>query len=79
MAAEASRRLAALRRLEAAVAEGTVKGLARGLAYRLIEAGGVLDRANVRAEARRSARWSGARFAAWASGWAPFRSSCRGC
>jgi ATP-dependent RNA helicase SUPV3L1/SUV3 len=52
VAAEASRRLAGLRRLEAAVAEGTVKGLARGLAYRLIEAGGVLDRAAVRAEAK---------------------------
>ncbi|HEX2800510.1 MAG TPA: phosphonate-binding protein, partial [Phenylobacterium sp.] len=52
LAAEASRRLAGLRRLEAAVAEGTVKGLARGLAYRLIEAGGVIDRATVSAEAR---------------------------
>ena len=50
--AEASRRLAGLRRLEAAVADGAVKGLARGLAYRLIEAGGVLDRGAVRAEAK---------------------------
>jgi ATP-dependent RNA helicase SUPV3L1/SUV3 len=41
-----------LRKLEAAVAEGRIKGLARGLAFRLIEAGGVLDRAAVRAEAR---------------------------
>ena len=34
------------------MAEGRIKGLARGLAFRLIEAGGVLDRAQVRAEAR---------------------------
>jgi ATP-dependent RNA helicase SUPV3L1/SUV3 len=52
VAGEAGRRLGALRKLEAAVAEGRIKGLARGLAYRLIEAGGVLDRAQVRAEAR---------------------------
>jgi len=52
VAGEAGRRLAALRKLEAAVAEGRLKGLARGLAFRLIEAGGVLDRAPVRAEAR---------------------------
>jgi ATP-dependent RNA helicase SUPV3L1/SUV3 len=44
VAAEAGRRLAPLRRLESAVTEGRLKGLARGLAYRLIEAGGVLDR-----------------------------------
>jgi ATP-dependent RNA helicase SUPV3L1/SUV3 len=72
VAAEASRRLAGLRRLEAAVAEGTVKGLARGLAYRLIEAGGVLDRASVRAEAkelsqveRRTLRGLGVRLGAF--------------
>jgi ATP-dependent RNA helicase SUPV3L1/SUV3 len=52
VAAEAGRRLGALRKLEAAVAEGRIKGLARGLAFRLIEAGGVLDRAGVRAEVR---------------------------
>src|SRR5581483_6260488 len=52
VAAEAGRRLAPLRRLEAAVAEGRIKGLARGLAFRLIEAGGLLDRAAVRAEVR---------------------------
>ena len=50
--AEAGRRLGALRKLEAAVADGRIKGLARGLAFRLIEAGGVLARAAVRAEAR---------------------------
>ena len=52
LAAEAARRLAPLRRLESAVATGKVRGLARGLAYRLIEAGGVLDRAPVRADAK---------------------------
>jgi ATP-dependent RNA helicase SUPV3L1/SUV3 len=52
VAAEAGRRMAALRRLEAAVAEGKIKGLARGLAFRLMEAGGVLDRAAVRAEVK---------------------------
>jgi ATP-dependent RNA helicase SUPV3L1/SUV3 len=44
VAAEASRRLAALKRLEAAIAGGTLKGLARGLAYQIHEAFGVLDR-----------------------------------
>jgi ATP-dependent RNA helicase SUPV3L1/SUV3 len=72
VAAEASRRLAGLRRLEAAVAEGAVKGLARGLAWRLIEAGGVLDRAAVRADAkalsqveRRTLRGLGVRLGAF--------------
>jgi ATP-dependent RNA helicase SUPV3L1/SUV3 len=49
---EAGRRLGSLRKLETAVADGKIKGLARGLAFRLIEAGGVLDRTQVRAEAR---------------------------
>jgi ATP-dependent RNA helicase SUPV3L1/SUV3 len=44
IAAEAGRRLAPLRRLSDALADGQLKGLARGLAYRLIEAGAVLDR-----------------------------------
>jgi len=52
VAAEAARRLAPLRRLETAVAEGRLKGLARGIAYRLIEAGGLLDRAEVRDDIR---------------------------
>ncbi|HEY2753179.1 helicase-related protein [Phenylobacterium sp.] len=52
VAGEAGRRLGALRKLEAAVAEGRIKGLARGLAFRLLEAGGVLDRNQVRAETR---------------------------
>ena len=52
IAAEASRRLRRLRALKAAVAEGRIKGLARGLAYRLTEAGGVMDRGPVEAEMR---------------------------
>ena len=52
LAAEAVRRLGVLRRLEAALSSGKVKGLARGLAYRLIEAGGILDRDLVRTEAK---------------------------
>ncbi|ODT62558.1 MAG: phosphonate-binding protein [Phenylobacterium sp. SCN 69-14] len=52
LAAEAARRLGPLRKLEAALASGRIKGLARGIAYRLIESGGVLDRALVRAEAK---------------------------
>jgi ATP-dependent RNA helicase SUPV3L1/SUV3 len=72
VAAEAGRRLAGLRRLEAAVADGRIKGLARGLAFRLIEAGGVLDRAAVRAEVkalsqqeRRTLRGLGVRIGAF--------------
>ena len=45
VAAEASRRLAVLKRLKAAIADGRLKGLARGLAYQLVEQFGVLDRA----------------------------------
>ena len=41
-----------LRKLEEAVASGALKGLPRGLAYRLIEAGGVLARAGLEAELR---------------------------
>lgn len=52
VAGETARRLGALRRLESAVAEGRIKGLARGIAYRLIENGGVLDRAQVKAEVK---------------------------
>ena len=52
VASDATRRLSPLRRLEAAVADGKIKGLARGLAFRLIEAGGMLDRAQVRNEVR---------------------------
>lgn len=50
VAAEAGRSLAPLRKLQSAVADGRLKGLARGIAYRLIEAGGVIDRAAVRSD-----------------------------
>ena len=52
LVSEAGRRLAPLRKLEAAIADGRIKGLARGLAFQLTEAGGVLDRARVRTETR---------------------------
>jgi ATP-dependent RNA helicase SUPV3L1/SUV3 len=44
VAGQVTERLATLRRLEAAIGAGELKGLARGLAWRLVEAGGVLDR-----------------------------------
>ena len=50
LAAEADRRLRPLRQLETALAEGRIKGLPRGVAYRLVEAGGILDRALVQDE-----------------------------
>ncbi len=50
VAAEAGRRLAALKGLGEAVASGAIKGLARGLAWRLAEAGGVLDRREAAAD-----------------------------
>ena len=46
-----SRKLGVLKRLEDAVAGGDLKGLARGIAYRLLESGGVIDRAGVAADA----------------------------
>ena len=50
----------ALRALKAAVAEGRLKGLARGLAYQLVEADGVLDRrAPIDADPRAEPRASG--------------------
>jgi ATP-dependent RNA helicase SUPV3L1/SUV3 len=52
LAAEAGRRLKPLQRLEAAIAEGRIKGLARGLAYRLAEAGGAVARGAVEADVR---------------------------
>jgi ATP-dependent RNA helicase SUPV3L1/SUV3 len=44
VAGEASRRLSVLKRLTEAIADGTLKGLARGVAYQLVEQFGVLDR-----------------------------------
>ena len=52
IAAEAGRRLGALRRLDTALADGRLKGLARGVAYRLVEAGGVIDRRAVESDLR---------------------------
>jgi ATP-dependent RNA helicase SUPV3L1/SUV3 len=72
VAAEAGRKLGPLRTLEAAMADGRVKGLARGVAYRLLEAGGVLDRRAVATELRsisqgerRTLRALGVKFAAF--------------
>ncbi|MFC3068937.1 helicase-related protein [Phenylobacterium soli] len=73
VAGESASRLGALRRLETAVAEGRIKGLPRGIAYRLIENGGVLERAQVRGEVkslsqveRRTLRSLGVRIGAFA-------------
>lgn len=47
LAAEAGRALRPLRRLRTAVETGALKGLPRGLAFRLLESSGVLDRRDV--------------------------------
>ncbi|MBU1384961.1 MAG: phosphonate-binding protein [Alphaproteobacteria bacterium] len=47
LAAEAGRALKALRRLKTGIESGALKGLPRGIAYRLVEAGGVIDRREV--------------------------------
>ena len=72
VAAEAGRKLGALKALEEATATGKIKGLGRGVAYRLIEAGGVLDRRAVAEELRalsqaerRTLRAFGVRFSAF--------------
>src|SRR5208337_1796949 len=44
VAAEASARLAPLKALTEAIADGRLRGLARGVAYQLVERFGVLDR-----------------------------------
>ncbi len=56
VAATASRGLWALRGLGDAIASGDLKGLARGVAYRLVEAGGVLDRRAIEADLGRLSR-----------------------
>ncbi len=48
--AESGRKLGPLRKLEDAVAGGELKGLARGISHRLVEAGGVLDRRDAEAD-----------------------------
>ena len=72
LAAETGRRLAPLARLDEALRTDRLRGLARGLAWRLVEAGGLLDRAEVREEAaalspaeRRSLRSLGVRLGAF--------------
>jgi ATP-dependent RNA helicase SUPV3L1/SUV3 len=70
---EAGRVLAPLKRLDDAIADGGLRGLARGIAYRLSEAGGVLGRAGVAAEVaalspaeRRALRRLGVQFGTFA-------------
>ncbi len=72
VAARSGEALAPLKALEAAMAAGALKGLARGIAYRLLEAGGVLDRRAVAAEVaglspgeRRALKSLGVRFGAF--------------
>jgi len=72
VAAEASRRLASLKRLTEAISDGRLKGLARGVAYQLVEQFGILDRRradeHVRALSRgerRALKSFGARFGAF--------------
>ncbi|MDP3404865.1 MAG: helicase-related protein [Brevundimonas sp.] len=47
LAAEAGRALRDLRRLKSAIESGALKGLPRGIAFRLLEAGGVIDRRDI--------------------------------
>ncbi len=56
VAAQASRRLTVLERLKAAIADGRLKGLARGLAYQLVEQFGVLDRGKAETQLRALSR-----------------------
>ncbi|HEY1454696.1 MAG TPA: helicase-related protein [Roseiarcus sp.] len=72
VAAEASRRLGALKHLKEAIGDGRLKGLARGLAYQLVEQAGALDRrlaeSRIRAlsrHERRMLKGLGVRFGAF--------------
>lgn len=47
LASEAGRALRDLRRLKTAIESGALKGLPRGIAFRLVEAGGIIDRRDV--------------------------------
>jgi len=71
-AAEASRRLSVLKHLKEAIEDGRLKGLARGLAYELVEQAGALDRrlaeSRIRAlsrHERRMLKGLGVRFGAF--------------
>ncbi|RBP16170.1 ATP-dependent RNA helicase SUPV3L1/SUV3 [Roseiarcus fermentans] len=73
VAAEASRHLAPLKHLIEAIADGRLRGLARGVAYQLVEQSGVLDRRaaeeHIRALSRgerRILKSFGVRFGAYA-------------
>ena len=77
VAGEASASLPALKALGQAIASGQLRGLARGVAYRLIEAGGCLDRRALEADLgvvsrgeRGALRRLGVRFSAYAV-WLP--------
>jgi ATP-dependent RNA helicase SUPV3L1/SUV3 len=77
LAAEAGRRLGVLKRLQAAIGDGSLKGLPRGVAHQLLEAGGVLPRDRVASQVaalsqteRRALRSLGVRIGAH-SLWAP--------
>jgi ATP-dependent RNA helicase SUPV3L1/SUV3 len=70
---EAGRNLAALKRLDDALADKSLRGLARGVAFRLAEAGGVLTRQTLSADIaalskgeRRTLRALGVEFGAFA-------------
>jgi ATP-dependent RNA helicase SUPV3L1/SUV3 len=52
IAAEAGRRLARLKGLRGTIEAGRIRGLARGVAYRLTEVGGLIDRQALEAEVR---------------------------
>ena len=72
VAAQARRRLAPLKALEDAIGDSRLRGLARGLAYQLVENAGVLDRRKAAApirdlspRERRTLRAFGARFGAF--------------
>jgi ATP-dependent RNA helicase SUPV3L1/SUV3 len=56
IAAEAGRRLGALKKLIDAMRDGRLKGLARGIAWRISENGGEVERALVAADARALSR-----------------------
>jgi len=72
VSAEAGRRLGRLKGLRGAIEAGRVRGLARGIAYRLAEAGGLIDRKTLEAEVkalsqaeRRALKGLGVRFGAF--------------
>jgi ATP-dependent RNA helicase SUPV3L1/SUV3 len=72
VAAEAGRRLGRLKALRGVIEAGRIRGLARGLAYRLAEAGGLIDRRAVEADVRalsqaerRALKGLGVRFGAF--------------